>query len=103
MPDSVGHRTDHVDPWNEGLSPRAASVPPGILRDAPPGADPTRVPGGERGQATQLGKRVGEVGPWGSTMETLTLSLSPWNEEEVGTHPAPVALSVLVGDRKGIA
>ena len=25
MPDSVGHRTDHVDPWNEGLSPRAAS------------------------------------------------------------------------------
>ena len=24
MPDSVGHRTDHVDPWNEGLSPRAA-------------------------------------------------------------------------------
>ena len=20
MPDSVGHRTDHVDPWNEGLS-----------------------------------------------------------------------------------
>ena len=26
MPDSVGHRTDHVDPWNEGLSPRTASV-----------------------------------------------------------------------------
>ena len=26
MPDSVGHRTDHVDPWNEGLSPRAASL-----------------------------------------------------------------------------
>ena len=26
MPDSVGHRTDHVDPWNEGLSPRAARM-----------------------------------------------------------------------------
>ena len=34
MPDSVGHRTDHVDPWNEGLSPRAVSHVRGAIRDA---------------------------------------------------------------------
>ena len=32
MPDSEGHRTDHVDPWNGGLSPRAASR---VARDPP--------------------------------------------------------------------
>ena len=59
--------------------------------------------GGELGQAAQLGKRVGEVVAVGVDNGDLHVLAVAVEEEEVGAHPAPMALGVLIGDREGIA
>ena len=57
----------------------------------------------EIGQTAQLGKGVGEVLPVGIDNGDIDVLAFAVEEEEVGAHPAPVALGVPVGDGEGIA
>ena len=60
------------------------------------------VRGGERRQTAQLGKRVGEVMAVGIDNRDPYVLVVGVEEEKVGAHTTPVALSVLVGDRESI-
>ena len=60
------------------------------------------VSGGEVGQTSQLGKSVGEVVAVGVDDGDAYVLGSAVEEQEVGAHPTPVTLSVLVCDCESI-
>ena len=78
--DAIRHPRDRLDPM-EGLALSCREV----------------------GQASQLGKRVGQVVAMGIDNGHLYVLALAVEEEEVGTHPLPVVPSVLVRDSEGIA